>query len=37
MDKEKNAVNNGGRVKLNVLPHAKDLKWPMLWWFAMGS
>jgi hypothetical protein len=37
MAKTNNSTDNAGRIKLTTLPHAKDLKWPMLWWFTMGS
>ena len=35
MDKVKNYGDAAGKVMLKTLPHAKDLKWPMLWWIAM--
>jgi len=37
MDKVKNSADHTERIKLRTLPHAKDLKWPMLWWFTMGT
>jgi benzoyl-CoA reductase/2-hydroxyglutaryl-CoA dehydratase subunit BcrC/BadD/HgdB len=35
MDEAKITGDHDKRVMLKTLPHAQDLKWPMLWWIGM--